>query len=198
MSKENKTSLFKRLFIALPVPRKYREHLYEKIMPLGMKLQAADSTIKTVPAENLHITLKFLGSINIEKIEKIKKAASLTAGNSKKFYYTAGDSLDAFPSLKAARVVFVPVVQGNACMEKLFSLLEDNLGKIKIRKEKRKFLGHITVARLKNMRDITERAAAVSTKYPEPLLCSHIALYESILKPSGAEYNIIEDFKLEK
>jgi RNA 2',3'-cyclic 3'-phosphodiesterase len=141
--------------------------------------------------------LKFLGSTNIEKITKIKKAVSLTSENFKKFYYTGGHCPDAFPSLKAARIVFVPVAQESECLEKLFSLLEDNLGKVKIRKEKRKFVSHITVARLKNIQDITEKLAAINTKYPEPLLCSHIALYESILKPAGAEYDIIEEFELQ-
>ncbi len=197
MPDENKTSLFKRLFIAVPVPRNYREFLYKKIIPLSKHMQAADSKVKIIPAENLHITLKFLGNISIDKISKIKKAACLTSKNFKKFYYTCGNFPDAFPSLKAARVVFVEVAQESECLEKLFTLLEDNLSKIKVRKEKRKFVSHITVARLKNIQDITRKAAAINIKYCQPLLCSHIALYESILKPAGAEYNIIEEFELQ-
>jgi len=198
MSKENKTGLFPRLFIAIQVPRKCREHIYEKLLPLSEPSGDKYAAVKRIPPDNIHITLKFLGSTNAAKIDKIKNAISQTADSVKKFYYTIGEFPGAFPSLKAARIVYVPIVQGSEQISEIFSLIEDNLSKIKIRKEQRKFLVHITVARLKDMTDITGKISGINTGFYEPVPCSHIALYESILKPAGAEYNIIEEFELKK
>jgi 2'-5' RNA ligase len=59
-----------RLFVALEIPEAVRENLAairENFSSIGSKL-------RWVPLENLHVTLKFIGSVPAEKLEAIIEA----------------------------------------------------------------------------------------------------------------------------
>jgi 2'-5' RNA ligase len=74
--------------------------------------------------------------------------------------------------------------------------LEDNLSRIKIRKEKRNFSPHITIARIKDKKNI-EKLINNHKMNPTNLLdCPGITLFESRLKPHGAEYIILGSYSL--
>jgi len=111
----------KRLFIAIPLPSSIKEYLYEEISYLSK----ADKEIRTIPTASIHITLKFLGNTEDSRLEKILRAIDLTAGKFSKFYYSLGRIIDAFPSLKAARVIFVPVISGENQIKEIFSELKE-------------------------------------------------------------------------
>ncbi|NTW82525.1 MAG: RNA 2',3'-cyclic phosphodiesterase [Chlorobiaceae bacterium] len=59
------------------------------------------------------------------------------------------------------------------------------------RQEKRSFLLHLTIARIRfeNQAIIASRMPALQVQWPATL--RKICLYESILKPSGADYNVL-------
>ena len=78
----------------------------------------------------------------------------------------------------------------------IYKQLEDNLERIKIRKEKREFSPHITIARLKDKKNIENLIKEYKMNKIEELDCSNITLFESQLKPHGAEYSIIGEFGL--
>ncbi|MBN1299162.1 MAG: RNA 2',3'-cyclic phosphodiesterase [Actinobacteria bacterium] len=174
------------------MPNLVREYLYSNIL----NLNNGDKTIKYILPQNIHLTLKFLGNTSLLKINKIKEAVKLTAAGFNKFYYSFEKTIEAFPSLKEARVIFLPLKEGGGRINDIFKVLEYNLSRIKIRKEKRKFVAHITLARLKNPSSIEKEARGIVFKNDSPVLCSSIAIFESILKPQGAEYSVIEEFEL--
>jgi len=182
----------KRLFIALIIPEGIRKSLFKSISGL----YAGDREIRQVPVDNIHLTLKFLGDTGCDRIEKIAHAVKQTSEKFEKFYYFISEKPGAFPSLKSAGVMFAQVDDGSKKIESIFTELENMLCKIKIRKEPRKFVSHITLARIRNRKDLTISAGKLMFEVKNPVLCSKIALFESVLKPSGAEYMTLNEFEL--
>lgn len=181
-----------RLFIAVDIPEGIKKYLYE----IGDSLSREDKDIKKVPYHNIHITLKFLGNVNLNKIEKVKHAVKKTAENFNSFNYMIARKLSAFSSFKNARIVFVDITVGGNKLIEICSSLEDNLSKIKIRREKRKFIPHITIARIREKKNIEKLFRDLKLDSTGLVRCCKLTLFESKLKPGGAEYIIIEEFSL--
>jgi len=174
----------KRLFIAIDLPHDVKIYLHN----IALNLNNRDRDIRAIPPENIHITLKFLGDTNISKIEKIMEAIKNASGDFQSFSYKIGKSLGAFPVAESARIVFAPVVEGSDKIVEIYKNLENNLSKIKIPKENRKFISHITIARIRNKKNISEILKNIELDYKNQHKCTKITLFESRLKPDGAEY----------
>jgi len=187
-----KDKLRKRLFIAIDIPEVVKENIYN----FSRSLLGEDRGIKIVPASNIHITLKFLGDIDISKINKIEEAIKKTANLFKKFKYEISGKINAFPNTDNARVIFLEVGMGGDQIYRIYNELENNLGRIKIKREKRKFSSHITIARLRNRKNIKQLIEKCKLDVDIILDCSEIVLFESNLKPDGAEYIILNNFSL--
>jgi len=185
-------NLHKRLFVAIDIPEHIKKYLYETTDSLFSK----DKEIRKIPYSNVHITLKFLGNVNLNKIEKIKNATKETANNFCCFDYKIVSDLGAFPSFRSARIIFAEIKNGSDKIIEIYDKLEDNFSKIKIRKEKRKFIPHITIARIKRSKNIENLVENIKLDLADTIKCCKLALFESRLKPSGAEYIIIEEFSL--
>lgn len=102
---------------------------------------------KFVEKENLHVTLKFLGEIEKEKIEEIKKA--LKEIRVKKFSASFGELGFFTPSF--IRVLWISLHPKDKFYE-LHEKIENSLEKLNIEKENKKFEPHVTLARIKDLR----------------------------------------------
>jgi len=191
MLKEEKGNQ-KRLFIAIGLPLKIRQYFYNIIISMSNK----NHEIRAIIPDNIHLTLKFLGNTNISKISKIARAMSSVSASFPKFSFDTGDRIEAFPGLKSARIIFIPVEEGSEKIIQFYDKLEDSLSKIKIRKEPRRFIPHLTVARIRNMIDLREEINNINIASQNNIECNQLTLFESVLKRSGSEYKILEEFKL--
>lgn len=182
----------KRLFAAIILPADLRMQLFDSIKGLARQYPE----IRPIAAENIHLTLKFLGSRGTFMVRKIAAAMRNTAQDFESFSFTAASIAGAFPDSSSARILFVPVEGGAGQVDNIFNILENNLLKVKIKKEEREFIPHITVARINDNLNITDLVKKITYNFKEPVNCSKISLLESRLKPSGAEYVILEEFAL--
>ena len=182
----------KRLFIAIDITGHIKDNIYD----YTKNLLKENSHIKLVSAPNIHITLKFLGNVNVDKIEKIKKAIKETADKFNKFEYEINGKINAFPSPGNARVIFLEIGSGGEEISGIYKQLEESLERIKIRKEKREFSPHITIARLKDKKNMENLIKEYKLNKIEGLDCSNITLFESQLRPRGSEYSILGEFGL--
>ena len=190
--KEDKKNFERRLFIAIDIPEFIKDNIYN----FTVALLKEERQIKVVSAPNIHITLKFLGNINTGKINKIEKAIKETADTFRRFKYEINGKINAFPSPNNARVVFLEIGNGGRQISEIYNELENNLSRVKIRKEKRKFFPHITIARIKNKKNIEQLVNNHEMDSVDRLDCLEITLFESRLKPKGAEYTILNKFSL--
>jgi len=182
----------KRLFIAIDIPGHIKDNVYKYMKTLLKE----NSHIKLVSAPNIHITLKFLGNVNIDKIEKIKKAIKKTADKFNRFKFEISGKINAFPGPRSARIIFLEIGSGGEQISEIYRQLEDNLEKIKIRREKREFSSHITIARLKDKKNMEIFIDEYKMDKMGRLDCLNITLFESQLKPHGAEYSVLGEFGL--
>lgn len=175
-----------RAFICFKLPRRIilsiRE-LQESIKDSGLK-------IKWVKAENIHLTIKFIGDIRLPDINDIELAIKETAGDFAPLLLSA-QGLGVFPNLKRPRVIWTGL---SGQIEELISLqkiLDTKLRLIGFPKEKRPFKGHLTIGRVKGRLD-SRKLSEVMNRFnkfeTKQFSCDRIFLMQSELKPSGPIY----------
>lgn len=170
-----------RSFIGIPLNNTAQNEIF-KVYP---KIKDLRYTKK----ENLHITVKFLGEVKEENIEKIKKVIEDSCNNIEKFEISC-NRLSSFPTLTSAKVIWVNVDDGAKIIEKIYDKLENKFVEAGFMKENRKFIPHITIARAGNTVDIT----GYLRKFDIKSIAESIVLYRSDLKPNGPIYTKVFEF----
>jgi 2'-5' RNA ligase len=180
-----------RLFVALKIPPAVRENLGEFLAVL----RALSPQPRWVRAENLHVTLKFIGEVRAEKLGDIR--AALSAVDSGPLITLDFRGLGFFPDEKRARV-FWAGIEASANLARLAIAVDRALEKIGVPPEKRPFSPHLTLARFEppglpeNLRAAVEENAKREFGF---VAAREFHLIESKLKPGGAEYTTAETFR---
>ena len=174
-----------RLFLGVSLPFRWQKELFS----IGEQMKKSVAAARWVPAKNMHITLKFLGSCDDDLPDQILAALSIGLSDLKPFSLKLG-RLGGFPSLKRVRVFWIGVVEGHDQMVDLASITERALAPLGFEKEKRKFHSHVTLARLKKPQDLQAIIADRDLEeFEESLIAvDSIILYKSTLTPNGAIY----------
>jgi 2'-5' RNA ligase len=184
-----------RLFVALEVPSAVRENL----ATLVQDLRAIDSSVsinnvRWVRAENLHVTLKFIGHMEDTKLDVLQSA--LSEVHSKQRVELLFRGLGFFPNEKRARV-FWTGIEGSPNLSQLAGDIDARLEKLKIPRETKAFTPHLTLARL-DPPGVSEtlRGAIRENSRREfgALRANEFHLIESKTRPSGAEYTRLSSF----
>ncbi|MEJ2167406.1 MAG: RNA 2',3'-cyclic phosphodiesterase [Desulfobacterales bacterium] len=176
-----------RSFIAIELP----EAVVSLLARVQQDLKSLRLKAGWVRPQNIHLTLKFLGNIKTDDIEKIGGAMKEAAQNRGPFTLTAG-GIGFFPGVKRPRIIWVGV--GGQTSE-LFALqrdLEDRLAAVDFPKEKRSFKGHLTLGRFRDgpAPDVIRRVFEEYSNFgKEEFKVHRIVLFRSDLKPSGAVYS---------
>jgi len=179
---------FIRLFIGIPLQETERKVIAETSRMLGREIQ----DVRWVPRENLHVTLKFLGRCDISIVPEICNAIE----GAKRLLpiFTEIGGIGGFPSLASAKVIWVGVERDVRLLE-LFSEMEGRLKAIGFEKEKRSFSPHITIGRSKKGVNILQSIENLLPRRSLQFKIEEIALFESVLKRSGAEYTILHSVR---
>ena len=130
----------KRVFIAIEFKESIKNYLYEIQDIIIKESKAGNFTSK----ENFHLTLKFIGEVKIDKLERIKECIDEVSLNQNDFklYF---DKLGHFP--RGNRSILWIGLESNKILSKLFLDLDIALEKIDIKREEKKFTPHITIGR---------------------------------------------------
>ena len=167
-----------RLFTAIQLPPDIKENIYNDFHDLRNKIKGS-----WVKKENLHVTLKFLGEVEDEKVSEIK---NLISGIKIKPFESEAFGTGAFPNMKNPKVLWVGISKGNEEIKKIMFSLDEVFSKLGFKKEGRDYTPHITVARLKE-KTLLEKPQKTYGKF----LVDGIKLFQSILKTEGAVYKEI-------
>ena len=181
-----------RTFIAIHLTPEIQDIL--KKIQLDLKKTGAD--VKWVQPHNIHLTLKFLGDVSLDKIDELKKVIQKSIEGTKAFEFQI-TSIGAFPKVEAPRVVWVGVNQGKSQIKTLADSLEKSLETIGFAKEDRDFEAHITLGRVRSSLNRFALSKAIE-QYPMPALPSQkaesIVLFKSTLTPQGPIYESLQEF----
>ena len=175
-----------RAFIAIAVPESVLRSCEEIMARLkGLNLQG-----RFARTQSLHLTLHFLGNIEDEQISGIAGILEQAGKGVTPFDLEVG-RLGVFPHLTNPRVVWIGVQPVDRLMT-LQSKIQQCLEPLGFPEENRDFHPHLTLLRLKSRKNLRQLAQYIDTEGPYlqagVIKAEKIHLYQSILKPEGAEY----------
>ena len=148
--------------------------------------------------EKLHLTLKFLGDVTNEQLERLNKAPSNKLPP-KPVLFTCVPAKPAFSRPYAKRAFYGwgwKMPAGN--YSDLHRILETECEKTGFARETRDFKPHLTIARLREPGKSAGLAAAHLRAQIEPVEFEvpEIVIYESRLAPTGSVYTPVFKYKL--
>lgn len=182
-----------RTFIAIEI----EEPLRKEFSFLQNELRKSQADVKWVEPKNMHLTLKFLGETKEEKVEKIKEVLKKLTQELRPFEITFCN-LGAFPNLSSPRVIWIGIDKGKEELTKLARGIEEHLEELGFPKEKRPYSGHLTLGRIRSMRNKENLKKIIEEKMgfqaENELYVNRIVFFRSELKPSGPIYTKLAEF----
>ncbi len=179
-----------RLFVALEMSPEVRE----SIAALIRELKPLDESWKWTRAENLHVTLKFLGEVPESRIDRVVAVLrTISFSESLVLHFR---ELGFFPNERRPRVLWTGV-HAPAALSTLAANIEETLGSIGVPREERAYTPHLTLARSKEgrvSRGLRDAFAAAAGNDFGTIAASAFHLIRSELKSSGAEYTTLASF----
>jgi RNA 2',3'-cyclic 3'-phosphodiesterase len=184
-----------RIFIALDIPAAIRARMVEFME--RARPYAADA--RWARPEGLHVTLKFVGEVKEDKLERIKSAlATVKAAPFPVTFAEAGF----FPNSKAPRVFWLGVAAGEA-LAQVAAAVDRATHSAGVAKEERAFSPHLTLARAGSApgarHQLKPLASFVATA-PVPqfgtMTAEEFWLYQSQPQRGGSKYMKLQRFAL--
>ena len=188
-----------RAFIAVEIPLELREAVCRATLSLQ---KGVGSSVRWVPMENMHLTLKFLGDVSPSNIEILSQMLHAEADHFNCFdLYLNG--LGSFPNPKRPRVIYIGI-QAPTTLEALQRGIESSSRRLGYESEERGFSPHLTIGRVRqNVTSADQQAlrrALEATRIDSlgTARVDSLHLYKSDLKPSGSVYTRLYSAPLRK
>jgi RNA 2',3'-cyclic 3'-phosphodiesterase len=171
-----------RLFVALLLPDEAVARLVEwQERELGGGLD-----LRIVPADNLHVTVAFLGGRPAADLEGIAEVVRETARGA------AQPVLEPIRYRETRSVGMVVLSDENERATRLAERLFDGLERLRVyERERRDWLPHVTVVRFRERPRLAPPLPTLGR-----VMSSELAVMMSRLRPSGAQYEVLESVPL--
>ncbi len=182
-----------RIFIATEVS----DRIANEIANIQDRLKDSADRVSWVKPGNIHLTLRFLGDIEENRMEEIYRAM-LQSVSGIDPHDISVKGIGVFPNLNNPRVIWLGVVDEEK-LKIIYKALERELCMVGFEKEDRNFHPHISIGRvryLSNKRAFKERIEGLNGIELGNLIIDKILLYKSELKPSGAIHTRLKEAKL--
>lgn len=179
-----------RAFIAIKLPTNVCAEIWNQTARLRQALET--DSVRWTAAQNLHLTLKFIGEIPAAHLDFLKQALTQTATSAQPFDLHI-TNLGSFPTSKPARVLWAGFHAPTA-LYTLIQALEAATLKLGYKAEERAFSPHLTLGRVKQTASPAE-LAKIRDLLPKfqlgkisPARVDSIHLFQSDLRPTGSVY----------
>lgn len=183
----------KRIFIAIKMPLSKQKQ--ELVFNIQQELK--DEKIKWVDLWNMHVTLFFLGDTKVDLIAAISENIKKQLADVKSLKLKMS-GIGVFKSLADPKVVFVEIEASDE-LKNLKSRIDQAIIPFGFKNDKREFKPHLTLGRIKFIRDKTNlKTVLESSKFQDfgDIHVGEVLLYESILTPKGPIYKVLDRFAL--
>jgi RNA 2',3'-cyclic 3'-phosphodiesterase len=179
-----------RVFCAVELSDDVRSRLQRHIEQLRKEVPDAAASWSRV--ENIHLTLKFLGNVGVERIAAISAAASRAVKGFAPFEIGVGTT-GVFPKPSRAQVLWVGVSDPSGKLLKLQQKLESECTAEGLAKEDRAYRPHLTIARLRKPDGARQLADAHLKMEFEPaeIELNELIVFRSELSSKGSRYTPI-------
>jgi 2'-5' RNA ligase len=188
-----------RLFIALELPPPILRTIAN--VQSDLRRTIPERAARWVRPEGIHLTLKFLGDVPVEKVDDLRvKLAKAAEGHHP--FMLGIQGLGCFPNLRQPRVLWLGLVGEVQELAALQESVENHIAPLGFPTEERDFHPHLTLAR--TARDATRQEAAALGRAAEQGIGQHgawqvaeVSLIRSQLRPEGALYTEVWNVHLE-
>ena len=187
-----------RSFIAIELPDELKLELSQLVAQLKSGEQ---SWVKWVDPYNIHLTLKFLGNVAVDRLDDITGAIEKAAQGIAPFHLEVKE-LGVFPNLRRVQVAWVGISGEVDKLSQLQQRIESNLAPLGFAPESRPFVPHLTLARLRDQASLAERQRfgqlITGTRFEaaNAIKVNAIRLMRSQLTREGAIYSRISSVGL--
>lgn len=178
-----------RAFIAVEIGHPHKQ----KILDLVTQLKKTNADIKWATENQMHLTLKFLGNIEQGKVGEISNILKDIADDSSAFSIQFS-KIGAFPNMRRPRVIWIGVEEGDEPLKLLNNRIETGLEKLGFKKEDREYKSHLTLGRVKSLKNISELVKLIdkaNLQFQDEIKINELTLFQSTLTPKGAIYTPI-------
>ena len=192
-----------RTFVAIPIPVEIRRELAE----VENDLMPARAGVKWVAEGNFHVTLKFLGHVEQERLEAIARGVEAAVAGTGSFEVELAN-VGAFPNISRPSVVWVGVTKGAQEMISLANRVDAEMARNGFERETRPFSAHITLGRVKspknrggppeNLDKLRELIERHQNREVGSFGVEQVSIMKSDLQRSGPIYTAVSDFRLSR
>lgn len=149
---------------------------------------------KWVAEENLHVTLKFLGTIEPTALPDVERAVARACEQMREYQLTLGD-VEAIPRLRTTSMLWGTASEGAEETENLAAEIERRLSAVGYERSDKPFKTHITLVRARKPRvmpfealDAANRLLFGAEERETRMSVRGVTLYSSTLTPQGPVY----------
>jgi RNA 2',3'-cyclic 3'-phosphodiesterase len=181
-----------RLFVAVEVP----EPLKDRIEQAQRKLRGIvpKATIRWTPREQFHLTLKFLGDVETQRVESLSEKLR-TACQDFKSLPVRATRIGLFPKPSRPRVIWVGVEDPREQLQALHGRIDEAVSGYAVPEPPRPFVGHVTLGRIQLIgRAEAVALAAAATAHSDEVFgewtLREVILFRSELTPQGAVHSV--------
>lgn len=187
-----------RAFIAIELPDELKAALRDfQSGLLGPKSYCA----RWVKPESIHLTLKFLGDVDLHLIEKVKSRLETEVKLCTSFLLKTGET-GFFPNRERARVFWLGLEGDTHKLLQLQNAIDGAMSRLGFPKESRPFTAHLTLARFKDGCSTVEKQAFadlvenVKLRPSCQIKVNAVSLMSSKLEPKGAIYTRLAGYSM--
>ncbi len=185
-----------RTFVAVPVLQQVRQ----RAQTIIDRLRPSGADVKWVPAENLHITLSFLGDVDERNIAEVCRAATQATTGQADFTLVCR-GVSAFPSTQRPRTIWIGIAQGSQQLCALQADIQQALVRLGYPAESRQFHPHLTIGRVRRsgpgLRQLSQQLQAMRDQEVGETYVDQVVVYSSQLMPDKPIYQALARIPLE-
>jgi len=180
-----------RSFIAFDMKN---DNVLNRLAAAQKMLIQTNADLKLVEPANIHITLRFLGAISPEMVEKIYGAMK-----SVKFspFNIRLSGLGVFPTLNYPRVVWAGITDGAKELTSIFEQLEPQIHELGFAPDPKGFSPHLTIARVRsgaNKQRLVDLVQKQENYDFGIIRADCLRLKKSQLSPKGPTYSTLKEY----
>jgi 2'-5' RNA ligase len=182
---------FIRSFLAFDMEN---EAVRKRLAAVQSLLVQTGADLKLVEPQNIHITIRFLGDITPNMVEKVFEEMQ-------KIQFTPFNvrinALGVFPDLRYPRVVWAGITEGADQLKTVFNQLEPRLRSLGFAPDSKGFSPHLTIARVKSGKNKAQLAEFVTknANYEFGTIKAEcLRLKRSDLTPRGPIYSTLKEY----
>lgn len=187
-----------RLFIAIPIPEPVRDEVIR--VQWELQLLTSRGAVRWTRPDQFHLTLRFLGDVPVAGLEKLKELVNPVCRGARPFPLRA-EGIGFFPNPHSPRVVWVGIDDKEGLLVDLQKRIEAAVRPFAAEPGEKNFSGHVTLARLKNLkppdtRKLAAHAQTVKGRTFGEWTAHEIEIIRSELSPAGARHTTLAAFRL--